>query len=157
MPYCTFEKFFTYCIPGWGARFSIMALTVSARMEDSSSNALPKSNLSFQDLVLRDLIPAVVLNEPQIYPGRSAHVAETEEMSTPTEERGDRYICILFRNIWKHCILDVRITTSSTIHRKPEAVSVFFFPMNERGKQKNHLQACLDQRRHSSLPLWCVM
>ena len=109
MPYCTFEKFFTYCIPGWGARFSIMALTVSARMEDSSSNALPKSNLSFQDLVPRALIPAVVLNEPQIYPGRSADVEETEGMSRPTEERGD----LLIRSIWKHqtdCILDVRIT-----------------------------------------------
>ena len=42
-----------------------------------------------QDLATRALIPSVVRDEPQIYPGRSADVEETEGMSTPTEERGD--------------------------------------------------------------------
>ena len=48
-----------------------------------------------QDLAARALIPSVVRDEPQIYPGRSADVEETEGMSTPTEERGD----LLIRNI----------------------------------------------------------
>ena len=104
-----------------------------------------------QDLAARALIPSVVRDEPQIYPGRSADVEETEGVSTPTEERGD----LLIRNIWKHqtdCILDVRITNldaPSNIHRKPEAVLL----SHEREKKKKYLQLCLDQRRHFS-PLW---
>ena len=80
-----------------------------------------------QNLAARALIPSAVRDEPQIYPGRSADVEETEGMSTPTEERGD----LLIRNIWKHqtdCILDVRITNldaPSNIHRKPEAILLF--------------------------------
>ena len=74
-----------------------------------------------QDLAARALIPSVVHTEPQIYPGRSTDVEETERMSTPAEE-------LLIRNIWKHqtdCILDVRTTNldaPSNIQRKPEAV-----------------------------------
>ena len=71
-----------------------------------------------------ELSPSVVHDEPQVYPGRSADVEETEGMSTPREERCD----LLLRNIWDHqtdCILDVRITNRnapSNIHRKLEAV-----------------------------------
>ena len=68
------------------------------------------------DLAARALIPSIVRDEPQIYPGRSADVEETEGMSTPKEERGDLFI----RNIWKHqtdCILGVRITN---LHRRHE-------------------------------------
>ena len=43
--------------------------------------------LELQDLVAADPIPSAVREEPQIYPGRSADVEETEGMSTPTEER----------------------------------------------------------------------
>ena len=39
--------------------------------------------LELQDLAARALIPSVVHDEPQIDPGRSADVDETEEMSTP--------------------------------------------------------------------------
>ena len=62
-----------------------------------------------QDLGARARIPSEVRDEPQIYPGRSADVEETEGMSTPTEECGD----LLIMNIFKHptdCIVDVRIT-----------------------------------------------
>ena len=50
---------------------------------------------ALQDLAARALILSV---EPQIYPGRSGDVEETEGMSTTTEERGD----LLIRNLWKH-------------------------------------------------------
>ena len=56
---------------------------------------MPKSSLSFKDLATRALIPFVVRDEPQIYPGRITDVDETEVLSTPTEERGDP-------NLWKH-------------------------------------------------------
>ena len=92
----------------------------------------------------------VVRDEPQIYPGRSADVEETEEISTPTQqERGD----MLIRNLWKHQtdrILDVcvrNLNAPSNIHRKPEVV----LPSHELEKKKKYLQACLDQRRHFSL------
>ena len=49
-------------------------------------------------LAARALIPYVVHDEPQISPGRSADVEETEGMSTPALERGDLQI----RNLWKH-------------------------------------------------------
>ena len=77
-----------------------------------------------QDLAPIALISSVLRDEPQISPGRSADVDETEGMSTPTEERGDPQI----RDLWKHqidCILDVRITNldaPSNIYKKPEAV-----------------------------------
>ena len=77
-----------------------------------------------QDLAARALIPSVVHDEPQIYPGRSVDYEETGGMSTPTEARGD----LVIRNIRKDqtdWILDVRITNRdapSNIHRKPEAV-----------------------------------
>ena len=50
--------------------------------------------LDVQDLAVRALIPYVVSDVPQIYPGRSANVEETDEISTPTEERGDLRIRI---------------------------------------------------------------
>ena len=97
-----------------------------------------------QDLAARALIPSVVGVEPQIYPGRSADVEETEGMSTLTEERGD----LLIRNIWNHqtdIFLDVRITNldaPSNIHRKQEAA----LRSREREKKKKYHQACLDHR-----------
>ena len=84
---------------------------------------------------LQDLAARALRDEPQIY--QRADVEEAEEMSTPTEERGD----ILNRNIWKHltvCILDVRITNldaPSNIHRKPEAVLL----SHEREKKNKYL------------------
>ena len=72
------------------------------------------------------------VDEPQIFPGCSAHVEETERMSTPTEERGD----LLIRDI-TDCILDVRITSldaPSNIHRKPEAV---FFPRRAKSRRNS--------------------
>ena len=73
--------------------------------------------LELQDLAAR----ALIRDEPQIYPGRSADVEETGGMFSPTEECSD----VLSRNLWKHqtdCILDVRITNldaPSSTHRKP--------------------------------------
>ena len=67
---------------------------------------LPKQR-TFKEYVIHDeikcdqaraLIQSVDRDEPQIYLGRSADVEETEDMSTPTEERGDLQI----RNLWKH-------------------------------------------------------
>ena len=61
------------------------------------------------------------VDEPQIFPGCSAHVEETERMSTPTEERGDLQI----RNIWKHqadCILDVRTYVSRILIHQPTLI-----------------------------------
>ena len=87
-----------------------------------------------QDLATRALNPSVVRDEPQIYPGRSSDVEETEGMSTQTEECGG----ILIRNLRTRqtdCILDVRITNldaASNIHRKPEVVLL------------SHVQVCLD-------------
>ena len=52
---------------------------------------------ALQDLAARALILSVVRDDPQIYPGRSADVEETEGMYAPTEERGD----LAIRNIWK--------------------------------------------------------
>jgi hypothetical protein len=48
-----------------------------------------------QDLAARAPIPSVVRDEPQIYPGRSVDIEETEGMYTPTEERGN----LLIRNL----------------------------------------------------------
>ena len=42
-----------------------------------------------QDLAAGALLPPVVREETQIYPGRSADVEETEGMAKPTEECGD--------------------------------------------------------------------
>ena len=70
---------------------------------------------------------SVVRDKPQINPGRSADVEDTEGMSTPTEESGD----LLIRNLWKHqtdCILDVLITNldaPSNIHRKRDFMKHF--------------------------------
>ena len=99
-----------------------------------------------QELAAGALIPSVVRDDPQIYPGRSSNVEETEGMSTPAEERGD----LLVRFLWKHqtdCILDVRTTAQSNIHRKLEAV----FLSHEREKKKSYFQACLYQRLLLSL------
>ena len=41
-----------------------------------------------QALTARALTPSVVLDEPHIYPGRSADVEETEGISTPSEASG---------------------------------------------------------------------
>ena len=38
------------------------------------------------------LAHSIVCDQLQIHPGRSADVEETEEMSTPTKERGDLII-----------------------------------------------------------------
>ena len=110
---------------------------------------MTKSSLSVKTLPPElSSIPSVVRDEPQIYPGRSEDVEETEGTSTLTEERG----AILITNIWKHeadYVLDV--VSRSLMHhptfirnRKPS-----FF--QEREKKKKYLQACLDQRRHFSL------
>ena len=89
------------------------------------SHPTPGQNqVSAQDLGARALIPSIVRDDAQIYPGRSADVEETARWSTPREKRGD----LLIRNIWKHqtdCILDVLVTNldTSNIHRKAEGPS----------------------------------
>ena len=86
-----------------------------------------------QELAAGALIPSVVRDDPQIYPGRSSNVEETEGMSTPAEERGD----LLVRFLWKHqtdCILD------RAHHRTIQ-----------REKKKSYFQACLYQRLLLSL------
>ena len=50
------------------------------------------------EIKARALIPSVVRDELQIYPGRSADVEGTEGKSSLTAERGD----LLLRIIWKH-------------------------------------------------------
>ena len=85
-----------------------------------------------QELAAGALVPSVVRDDPQIYPGRSSNVEETEGMSTPAEERGD----LLVRFLWKHqtdCILDVRTTAQSSAKRrratsKPACTSASFSP-----------------------------
>ena len=80
------------------------------------------------------LIPSVVRDEPEIYPGRRAVFEETEGMSKPTDERGNLRIWKL-RKHQTDCIQDVRITNldaPSNIHRKPEAVLI----SHEREKKK---------------------
>ena len=66
--------------------------------------------------------------------------AETEGMSTATEERGD----LLIRKLWKHqtdCILDVRIPNLNA----PSNISeTGVLRSQEREKKKTYLQACLD-------------
>ena len=122
-------------------------MALFARKEDQSSNAMTKSSLCFTtlppELSLQQGRPnrisiqewfdtfakktSVVRDKPQINPGRSRDVEETEGMSTPTEESTD----LLIRNLWKHqtdCILDVLITNldaPSNIHRKRDFMKHF--------------------------------
>ena len=56
------------------------------------------NTVKVRSLAARALIPSAVRDKPQFYGSRSAAVEETDEMSTPTEERGDQ----LIRNHWKH-------------------------------------------------------
>ena len=51
-----------------------------------------KVKFELEDLTARAIIPSVVHEEPQIYPGCSACVEETEGMSTPTDECDDLLI-----------------------------------------------------------------
>ena len=132
---------------GCGAKFSIAH---GLECKKGGLVILCHNEIKFelQDLAARALIPSVVRDEPQIYPGRSSDVEETEGASTQTEERGD----LLIRNLWERqrdCILDVRVTNldaASNIHRKSEAVLL----SHEHEKKKKYLQACLDQRHHFS-------
>ena len=90
----------THC-DGFGARFSV-AHGLECKKGELVIQRHDEIKFELQDLATRARIPSVVRDEPQIYPGRSAVVEETEE-------RGD----LLIRNIWKHqtdCMLDVRIT-----------------------------------------------
>ena len=136
----------THC-DGCGAKFSI-AHGLECKKGGLVTQRHNEIKFELQDLAARALIPSVVRDEPQIYPGRSSDADETERASPQTEERGD----LLIRNLWKRqtdCILDVRVTNldaASNIHRKSELVLL----SHEREKKKKYLQACLDQRRHFS-------
>ena len=93
---------------GCGAKFSI-AHGIECKKGGLVIQITDEIKFELQDLAASALIPSVVRDEPQIFSGRSADVEETEETSTPTEERGD----LLISNLWKHqtdCILDVRVS-----------------------------------------------
>ena len=74
----------THC-DGCGAKFSI-AHGLECKKGGVVIQRHDEIKFELQDLAARALIPSVVRDEPQIYPGRSADVEETEGMSTPTEE-----------------------------------------------------------------------
>ena len=95
----------THC-DGCGAKFSIVhGLECKERR---TSHPTPCQNQVWASRPCR--IPSVVRDEPQIYPGRSADVDETEGMSTRAEERGD----LLMMNIWKHQTDCIGITHHSS-------------------------------------------
>ena len=103
---------------GWGAEFSI-AQRIECKTRGLVIQRHDEMKFELQDLAARALIPCGIPNEqPQIYPGRSADIEETEA----TEERGD----LLIRNIWTHrtdCIMDVHIRNLDA----PSNIQRYFF------------------------------
>ena len=114
-PYCRpSPNLLTHC-DDCGAKFSI---THGIGCKKGGSR---HDEIKFE-LAARVLIPSVVRDEPQIYPGRSTDVEVTERLSTPTEEPGGL----------KHqtdCILNGRITNlCGTIQHSSETGSSPSFP-----------------------------
>ena len=95
--YCIFDivEHPTHC-DGCGAKFSI-AQGLECKKGGLVIQRNDEIKIELQDLAARALIPSVVHDEPQIYPGRSADVEETKGMSTPTEEHAP---AVLFTSLF---------------------------------------------------------